>query len=347
MENNYETKIYIKVYRKIFGILKKIKNKINEYKFVIFYSYKYNVFCNKKNTLLSFFLSFIFDKFFKKTKKFFQVKTSKIIFHIDNKQLIIIDRLIPNNYTVLRDQFSKFHRAPSFSKIDERAYYQDKTVGYDNLLSCKKPEVFNHIRYYLNQQLKLKKNYVREVPMSKFLGLPKSFLADQKKIDLFPKAVIERINFFLENDKAIHLVPSLVEPWPEIDDLGLIFSDLSPVEFREAPYLHDLCYMLFKYELYGIRRKNHSFIFPVIFDALKKIANGEEKKVKGVELVNLVKLLNSVVQPQDFMDAYIMMVLFHSYVKYEATGMFTNYSSIKRFDIAVNKHIKILNIAIC
>ena len=138
-----------------------------------------------------------------------------------------------------------------------------------------------------------------------------------------------------------------MEPWPEIDDLGLIFSDLSPVEFREAPYLHDLCYMLFKYELYGIRRKNHSFIFPVIFDALKKIANGEEKKVKGDELVNLVKLLNSVVQPQDFMDAYIMMVLFHSYVKYEATGMFTNYSSIKRFDIAVNKHIKILNIAIC
>ena len=328
-------------------IFVKIKNKINEYKLGVAYAYKYNILSNKKNSFLIFFFNFIFNKIFKKTKKFCQVKASKIIFHIDQKELIIIDRLIPNNYTVLRDQFNKFHRAPLYNKIDERAYYQDKIVGNDNLLSCKNSQVFKHIKYYLHQQLKLKKNYGREVPTSKFLRLPKSFLVNQKKINLFPKSVIERINFFLENDQNVNLVPSLVEPWPIIDDLGLIFSDLSPVEFREAPYLHDLCYMLFKYELYGIRRKNHSFIFPVIFDALKKIANGEEKKVKGDELVNLVKLLNSVVQPQDFMDAYIMMVLFHSYVKYEATGMFTNYSSIKRFDIAVNKHIKILNIAIC
>lgn len=346
MENNYGIKIFLKAYKKIILVFKKIKNKINEYTIGIVYAYKYNIFNIKKKLFLFFFFDFIFNKFFKK-KNFYQVKASKVIFDIDQKELIIIDRLIPKNYTVLRDQFNKFHRAPLYNKIDDRAYYQDKIVGYDNLLSCKESEVFNHIKNYLHQQLKLKKNYGRQVPVCKFLGLPKSFLANQKKIDLFPGGVKKRINFFLENNQFVNLVPSLVEPWPIIDDLGIIFSDLSPVEFREAPYLHDLCYMLFKYELYGIRRKDHNFIFPIIFDALKKVADGEEKKIIGIELLNLAKLLNSIIGPQDFMDAYIMMVLFHSYVKFEATGKFTNYSSMKRFDIAVDKHIKILNLITC
>ena len=127
----------------------------------------------------------------------------------------------------------------------------------------------------------------------------------------------------------------------------MVFCDLSPVEFRNAPFLHDLLYILFKYELYGGRKKNHQLIFPVIFDALKKIANGQEENVEGKELLNFVKLIHSIVSPQEFIDAYILMIVYHSYVKYEATGKFINSSANHRYELAIDRHSKIYELATC
>ena len=82
--------------------------------------------------------------------------------------------------------------------------------------------------------------------------------------------------------------------------------------------------MLFKYELYGNRLNNNNTILPIIFNALKKIDNGQEKEIKEIGLLNLVKLMHKVVNPKQLIDAYIIMIVFHSYVKFEATGRFMN-----------------------
>ena len=153
-----------------------------------------------------------------------------------------------------------------------------------------------------------------------FLKRLTSFIVSQGKMDCFPGVVNERVDLMLKKNESLILVPSVIEPWPVIEDNFMAFYDLSPVEFRNAPFLHDLLYMLFKYEFYGSRQKNHSLIFPVIFNALKKIANGHVEEIEGKELVSLAKLMHSIVKPQEFIDAYIMMILFHSYIKYEATG---------------------------
>ena len=347
MKINFYIKIFKIPLKKIYGLIKKIKIKFVKLKLNLLFGYKYNIFNNNKNLLIKLLINFISANFLnKKINNIFQVKHSKIIFQKSKKELVIIDRTISNDYNLLRDQFNKFHFTPHYEQIDERAYSQNK-INYNNsILFLKKTEVLSHINLYLRQQLKLKKEFGKTIPVSEFFYKTKSLLYDQKKINLFPSNLIKRFNFILEENKSINIVPSLIEPWPAVSDKDLIFSDLSPVEFRNAPYLHDLCYIFFKYELYGTRRKKHDSFFPIVYDAFSKVANGEENQVKDIELKNLAKLLNSFIKPQDLIDAYILMIFFHSYVKYEATGKFLNVSSINRLDKAIEKHNKIFELII-
>ena len=329
-------------------VLIKLADKVNICCLCLVYGYKYNIFNKTTNKPFKTLLSLIINKpSSQMINNNCKVKPSKIIFEKNNRELTILDRPIPDFYSNLRGQFSHFHHVPAYTKVDEKSYWQDKALSTKNLFSLDKSNLFILIANYLRNHLELKKTYGVEVSISKFLGEPHSFMANHGKMNHFTEVFKERVDLILKKNESLILVPSVIEPWPVIEDNFMIFYDLSPVEFRNAPFLHDLLYMLFKYELYGSRQKNHSLIFPVIFSALKKIDNGNEDDIEGKELVSLVKLIHGIVNPQEFIDAYIIMIIFHSHVKYQATGKFTNSSAKRRFELAINRHAKIFELVIC
>ena len=57
--------------------------------------------------------------------------------------------------------------------------------------------------------------------------------------------------------------------------------------------------------------------------------------------------MHKVVNPKQLIDAYIIMIVFHSYVKFEATGRFMNSSAKRRFDLAIVRHAKIFELITC
>ena len=189
-----------------------------------------------------------------------------------------------NDYKVLRNQFSKFHRTPSYEVVDEKAYFQDIVLQSNNLLSCNKDLFFNHLNYYLLRQLDLIKQFSVEKSTSDFFNKAKIVLQNSEKVNFYSNNIFNRIKILLSDDKSIKLVPSLVEPWPQVDDSGLIFTDLSPVEFQLAPYIHDFCYMIFKYDYYGSRNTDHKFILTIILDALEKVINKKENEIFNMHL---------------------------------------------------------------
>lgn len=333
---------------KIVKIFTNQLDKANKCKLYLIYGYKYGILSKKKQKLIKIIFNLITNKFNPENlESSCKVKPSKIIFDKKDKELFIFDRPIPDFYFDLRDKFSHYHQVPSYLKVDKKSYSQDKAINNKNLFSFSKSDQFNLIKGYLDRQLELKKNYGVKVPVLQFFEVPFSFVENRKKLDYFPILFKDRINSIKKKNETLILVPSVIEPWPIIKDNFMYFNDLSPVEFREAPFLHDLLYMLFKYELYGNRQNNNNTIFPIIFNALKKIDNGQEREIKEIELLNLVKLIHNVVNPKEFIDAYIMMIVFHSYVKFEATGKFTNSSAKHRFELALTRHAKIFELTIC
>lgn len=341
-------KKYFSFIKLILGVLIKIPDKFFMCYLCLVHGYKYDVFNKTTHEPFKVLLSlFIKKKSSVIINNICEVKPSKIIFNKDNKELIILDRSIPNSYFEIRDKFSNFHETPIYKKIDQKSYWQKKFNSSQSIFSLNKADLFNMFSNYLTNQLELKKTYGFEVSVSKFITESHSFLVSRGKTNSFKDVLNDRVNLLLKKNETLVLVPSVIEPWPLIKDNFMVFCDLSPVEFRNAPFLHDLLYILFKYELYGSRKNNHQLIFSVIFDALKKIENGHEENVEGKELLNFVKLIHSIVSPQEFIDAYILMIVFHSYVKYEATGKFINSSANHRYQLAIDRHSKIYELATC
>ena len=111
--------------------------------------------------------------------------------------------------------------------------------------------------------------------------------------------------------------------------------------------LHDFLYMIFKYELYGRRQKKTHTILSVILRNLKKIENGDEDNIEGNELLSLVKRIYSITNSENFINSYIIMIILHSYVKFEATGKFINSSAKSRLNLAISRHAKIFESILC
>ena len=328
-------------------ILKQFDN-LNKCRLCLLYGYKYSIFSKKTHNFLGLILSLVSNKLNpEKIRNSCKVRPSKIIFDKNDKELFIFDRPIPDFYFHLRDQFSTFHKVPSYLKVDKQSYLQNKIFSNKDLLSCEKSDLFNLIKKYLDSQIELKKNYGVKVSVSEFLDRPLSFITKRVKMDNLPSIFQQRIVPITKKIDPLILVPSIIEPWPIIKENIMLFHDLSPVEFRKAPFLHDLFYMLFKYEFYGNRKRNHNSIFKTIFKSLKKIDNGQEKDIENNELFSLVKLIHNVVKPHEFIDAYILMIIFHSYVKYEATGKFNNSSAKRRFELALSRHAEIFKLTLC
>lgn len=341
-------KKYFNFVKVVVRFLIKLADKVSLCYLCLFYGYKYDIFNKKTNKPFKILLSLIINKPSTQIINHnCKVKPSKIIFEKNNRELIILDRPISNLYSNLRDRFSHFHQVPAYTKVDEKSYWQDKATSTKDLFYLDKSNLYILITNYLRDHLELKKAYGAEVSISKFLEASHSFMTSHGKMNCFTEVFKKRINLILKKNESLTLVPSVIEPWPVIQDNFMFFYDLSPVEFRNAPFLHDLLYMLFKYEFYGLRHKNHNLIFPVIFNALKKVANGNEENIEGKELASLAKLINSIVKPQEFIDAYIMMIIFHSHVKYQATGKFINSSAKRRFELAIKRHAKIFELVVC
>ena len=208
-------------------------------------------------------------------------------------------------------------------------------------MSCNKDLFFNHLNYYLLRQLDLIKQFSVEKSTSDFFNKAKIVLQNSEKVNFYSNNIFNRIKILLSDDKSIKLVPSLVEPWPQVDDSGLIFTDLSPVEFQLAPYIHDFCYMIFKYDYYGSRNTDHKFILTIILDALEKVINKKENEIFNMHLRNLAKTLSKILRPSDFIDEYIKMIAFHSYVKLNSKGNFVAPYSKNLFEKAIGQHIKV------
>jgi len=333
---------------KIIRIVTNKLDKANKCILCLIYGYRYGIFGNNKQKLIKIILSLVTNQFnYKKLQTSCKVKPSKIIFDRNDKELFIFDRPIPNFYFDLREKFSYYHQAPNYLKVDKKSYLQNKIIYNKNLLSLSKSDQYNLIKGYLHKQLELKKNYGIKVSSLKFFGEPLSFVKDRGELDYFPSLFKESINSIKKKNEISVLVPSVIEPWPIIQNNTMFFSDLSPVEFREAPFLHDLLYMLFKHELYGNRENKNKGIFKIIFNALKKVDDNKEEEINEIELLSLAKLIHQIVNPKKFIDAYVMMIVLHSYVKFYATGKFTNSSAKYRFELALKRHAKIFELAIC
>lgn len=271
------------------------------------------------------------------------VKASKVIIHDsdDGKgDLYVFDRPVSKNYWGMRDQWSKFHTDPKYTRIDDQCFYQERMPSTGSLLSLSHNELCSSLSNYLISQIELGHTYGKKVPASWFLKKPYELLSDTKCLKVFSPSFRGRVDALIAANKLLTAVPSVIEPWPTISNSGLIFSDLSPVEFRSAPLLHDLCYMLMKYELYGSRANGHKPFLPLIFEQVAK--NYSEKSVcGGGVLFKLAEGINQLVTFDELMDAYVLMVMFHCYVKYHATGRFIRSSANRRLSTAVSRHAAI------
>lgn len=325
-------------------VARKIRYKVRNLGLCVKYGFEYGVFEEKNKWRLKTFLIVIgCERFSDLTGVRCVVKPSKILFDIrkSNKKLWIFDRPASDNYWVMRNQLGGFHSSPAYIKVDERSYYQDSVSGVGNLLSYTEPELCAALAKYLRDQQRLRDAHGTQVSVSEFLKKPCSFLVDNGWMKYFPVAFSDRVQLLLESNEALTLVPSVVEPWPTLIDGRLMFGDLSPVEFRQAPFLHDLCYMMFKYELYGSRRKGHRSMLPLVFNSVKQVGDDREKDSLSEEILDLSLLIRSFVKADGLIDTYITMVLFHSYVKYHATGRFAESSAECRLALAISRHVSI------
>tara|TARA_Y100000389_G_scaffold205091_1_gene263022 strand:- start:16038 stop:17024 length:987 start_codon:yes stop_codon:yes gene_type:complete len=275
----------------------------------------------------------------------FQIRASKIIINNNksSKELYIFDRPAPSDYWELREKFSKFHITPKYSKINSSAYYQEKALSFISPLSLNEKELIDtFINYFLLQINFCKKNGT-QLSTNKFVKKPYNFLIKNDYLKFFSSFVVERINYLAKSEKLLWIVPSVIEPWPNIYKGNFEFTDLSPVEFREAPLLHDLCYMLMKYELYGSVSGKNKSILPKLILELKKIKLGNIGRQSSSNLNNLAKKILSIVTYDEFIDNYILMMLFHCFVKYHATGNFLYSMPEKRLLNSLEKHVIIFN----
>lgn len=271
------------------------------------------------------------------------VKHSKVIIgdSINSRgSLFVFDRPASEDYWEIRDQWAEFHIAPDYERVDRWCFYQEKVSGSGSLLSLSNEDLCESLSKHMKSQIGLVSRYGKKVPVSWFLEKPYELLSDTKYLKVFSSSFLARVDALIASDKLWTAVPSVIEPWPRVSKSGLIFGDLSPVEFRSAPSLHDLCYMLMKYELYGGRSEGHKPFLPLVLEQVAK--NYSEKSVcGGGGLVELAEQIKRLVTFDELMDSYVLMVLFHCYVKYHATGRFTRASPDHRLSIAVSRHASI------
>jgi hypothetical protein len=270
------------------------------------------------------------------------VKPSKLI--ISNRDsgvsLFVFDRPASEDYWKMREQWSECHNAPSYLRIDERAFYQISFSNMGSLLSLTHADLCKFLSNYLHKQIDLQNLYGVEVPASKFLEKPYKLISDMRHFVRLPGSLDDRVESMLSIGKRCIGVPSVIEPWPIISHAGLVFTDLSPVEFRQAPLLHDLCYMLMKYEMYGARHETHKPFLPLLFGEVRE---SSIEKSETVHLAGLVEQIKAVVTFEELMDSYVLMVMFHCYVKYHATGRFTQASQEARLVTAIRRHVSVFN----
>ena len=274
------------------------------------------------------------------------VKPSKVIIYDsdDGKgDIYVFDRPVSKNYWGMRDQWSEFHTDPKYKRIDDQCIYQERVSITGNLLSLSRHELCGSLSNYLTSQIELGRTHGKKAPASWFLEKPYELLSDAKCLKVFSSSFRGRVDDLIASNKLLTAVPSVIEPWPNISESGgLIFSDLSPVEFRSAPLLHDLCYMLMKYELYGSRANGHKPFLPVIFEQAAK--KNSEKNVCGGGVFKFVEEINQLMTFDELMDAYVSMVMLHCYVKYHATGRFIRSSADRRLLTAVRRHAAIFKL---
>lgn len=275
---------------------------------------------------------------------FVSVKSSKIIINQINsfKLLFIFDRPVSEDYWEARDKWGEFHKSPKYEKIDERAFHQYKSSSSGNLLLLSDEDLSAHLHEYLLSQMSLSTKYGDQIILKEFVKKPYTFLIGNDYLINFPQFFLKRIKSLASSDKSLTIVPSIVEPWPNIDQKNLEFNDLSPVEFGNAPLLHDFCYMIMKHEMYGSRRKNHKPFLFKLFNEVQKIET-KNSDIFGGNFSALAKKIHSIVSYNEFLDAYILMMLFHCYVKFHATGRFLLDVPQQRLMTAIHRHVSILN----
>lgn len=276
------------------------------------------------------------------------VTASKIIYSIRHRSmsLYVFDRKIQDKYWELRNQYSVFHNQPKFWKVDDRSFFQATSVNTGTLLSLNSSEACSVLKCYLHHQFRMMESVGVQTTMSEFLDAAISCAQAQGYWSKFPAFVQERVQRLSCCDHPLTLVPSPIEPWPALSNGVLMFCDLSPVEFRQAPVLHDLCYMLFKYELYGDRREGHEPLLAEVFKEVSQKSDSARTNVENRELIGLSKMISKRVSSHEFLDAYICMILYHCVVKYEATGRFKPSSEIRRVNVAIERHSVVLSKAV-
>lgn len=271
----------------------------------------------------------------------FDIRSSKIIIERnDTKSLLyIFDRPILKNYSKIREEWSEFHFAPKYNQIDDISFYQDQAIGKKNLLSIDHGKVNEILTNYLDLQVSLGKKYGEEVTIKEFIKEPFNFFLEKNYLGYFPEVISKKITDLTFSNKKINLVPSSIEPWPNVINNKLEFSDLSPVEFSKAPVLYDFCYILMKYELYGKRKLNHETLLEKIFNEFTKINNS--KRSGNSSSNTLFKKIISIIDLEDFLNNYILMIFFHCFMKYKSTGYFLKDSPRERLLNSINNHLVI------
>jgi len=274
----------------------------------------------------------------------FTIKSSKIIVDKENKDqnLYIFDRPFSEEYCDAREKFSLFHFSPDYKKIDEFTFFQKKSLGYGDMLSLNIEQLSTFLYNYINSQINFSYKFGKKISFHKFINKPYNFLLEKNYLNQFTPSTQKRIKRLYMSSELLTVVPSIIEPWPNIHQNKFEFSDLSPVEFEIAPVFHDFFYMLMKYEMYGTQKKNFKPFLNKLFNEFKKI----EKKDYETTNSNLNKLVNkikSIFNYDELLNFYILMMIFHSFKKYNATGKFLFDLPDQRLNRSVKIHAKIFN----
>ena len=125
-------KKYFTFIKLILSVLIKIPDKFFMCYLCLVHGYKYDVFNKTTHKPFKVLLSlFVKKKSSVIINNIFEVKPSKIIFNKYNKELIILDRSIPNYYFDIRDKFSNFHKTPIYKKL------MKKVIGKKSLIPTK------------------------------------------------------------------------------------------------------------------------------------------------------------------------------------------------------------------
>ena len=336
----------IKLIRKINSFFKNFFTFFQKYNLSIKYLNKYGKEKLSRKKILKLFLTSLGFKFIMCERSFPKcvIKPSKIIIYEadDVRLLFVFDRQVSKDYWELRNKWSEFHYSPGFIKVDEFAYFQSRSIGSGSLLSLNNDNLCKYLLGYLNSQIDLGQKYGKKIALNEFMNKPYSFLIENNYLEGLPLSVCSRLKSLINSNELLTTVPSIIEPWPYICTKNLEFSDLSPVEFRSAPLFHDFCYMLMKYEMYGGRQKEHKPFLPKLFSEIKIIENQGYIETDNY-LTKLAKKISSIVSYNEFTNIYILMMLFHCFVKYNSTGRFLFDVPEQRIITAINIHANIFN----